>query len=242
MAVPPTLPLASCLLFLTACGTVHDELPASAPQLSPAPTDSLRAFNSPIHEMAVSPDGDWLAVAGHFGTIHLYNARTLATAHAFELTWSGDHSMRVILTNTHLYAASTAGPARGWELASGERLFSVQPRNFQPDRFQLSADERILHIGRRARDDLTVDARTGEHLSSASIMRPSDSPMYSLEGWYSTGREVFRTPCPVPVLSLPAWRHGDWGIAESSAGELFVSDGSGRVLKWERDSLPCPAT
>jgi len=225
---------------LAACASVEERSDATPPQIAPQPDAETRAFRSRVLTLAVSPNERWLAVAGNYGDIRLYDAQTLDFIRELDLTYSWDHHVRLVLTDEHLYAASTAGPTRGWDLASGDRLFSVHVPRFVPTVFELTEDGRTLLVGHGMREIRALDAVTGEDRSVQSPSLRAELNLYRIEGRYSDMRQVYRHDCASPLLQLAPWRHAFWAVTASLDGDLYLADGSGRVLRWERNSLPCP--
>lgn len=226
---------------LPACASLDERGDPRPPQITPPPDAETRAFRSRVLRLAVSLDERWLAVAGNFGDIRLYDARTLEFIRELGLTYSWDHHVRLVLTNERLYAASSAGPTRGWDLASGDRLFSVHIPLFARNLFQLTADGQTLLVGHGQQQVRALDARAGEDRTVDRSEIRTETHQYRIVGSFRAGRRVYRQNCAAPLLQLRPWRHGFWEFTETHDGDLYLADGSGRVLRWERESLPCPA-
>ena len=233
------LPMALLCWALSACATVTETgLTEARPALTPAPHLEVQAFDSPVQDLSVTPDGRWLAVAGHFGDIRLFNADSLALEREFDLTYAWDHTVRILLTDQHLFAASTTGAVRGWDLASGARLFSTNLRGYAGQAIAISFDERALIVPTQ-RGEIALDASSGARLSTPPIERRREANAYRVEGWYQETNYLFRADCTQAILLLPPWRHGEWTVTSGRENRLYLADRSGRVMTWPAATLPC---
>lgn len=207
--------------------------------------------DSPIWQIAVSPDGEWLASAHENGTIQLQNilsegAAIVLNAHSGAIRDLAFHPHRNLLAS-----ASVDRTVKFWDIPTGECVLTLHDHTeglwairFHPQGTYLASlctdsDVKVwdLATGECVRN-LTVDT---VQINNGMAFSPDGQTLAfacqdsTIRLWDIQGDRQIRI--------LHGHRMGVWGLAFSADGKILISSsGSAQVKFWQVDSGQCLKT
>jgi WD40 repeat protein len=151
----------------------------------------LVAHTGPIHSIAMSPNGEWLASAGHDKTIRIWNITSIPRSPIYDVALSPDG---------HLLAVATSDGISVRIFDSGLELYSR--RTLFPRKVLFSQDGRFLWVAGFV-DIYQLNANLGTMIRSYSCMfcrsmalRPGTSDMVSAD---PTNLSFWTSESPSPI-------------------------------------------
>ncbi len=223
MAAPA---LAALIVFFI--GALHAQALAQEkePDTQPPPTVALTGFG----EVALSPDGKWVAASGAPGT----PVRLWDTATGKEIAVLTGHDSEVMLAVSSpegkRLCTATTKEVRIWEVATGKQLQRIPAGpNWQHHQMTLSGDEKWFVSAPDMKQESTPDGRyimaslhlwevgTAKEVRRFEIVRSTAQLLGDYATYFSTGAPVTNE---IPVTALS--HDGKWVVGGTLRGVVHL--------------------
>lgn len=203
--------------------------------------------NSPVWQIALSPDGQWLASAHENGTIQLRNINTEK-----DLIVLSDHAgaIRDLAFHPHrnlLASASSDRTVKFWHIPTGECVGTLDDHSESLWAIRFNPQGTYLASVCADRGVKVWDVKTGECLRVFSIDTVqmngiAFSPNGQILAFACQDKTIrlWDIECDRQIRILQGHRMGVWGLAFSADGQILISSsGSAQVKFWQVDSGQC---
>ena len=202
-------------------------------------------FEPPLHDVAISPDDQWLAAGDNKGQLWIWNRTAESAPRAIQAHPSAVVKLAFSIDSQQLATTGYSGATKIWQVADGKEIRSIEITSQRISNLLFVAEDRLAVVGASASIWNTATG-TEEHLlapqyvQSAGLALSHDAKTLlfndkesKLHFWdLAQGRISLDLPEPAGAISIADFSDDGKWLAMTSGDSVQILDGtSGQLLQ-----------